>query len=76
MIQTCKSCPHLTHGNVRRTKMYFCTKTKAMVPQDSDKERAVFHRVPMECPHPDTEVKKRDKPAARKNWETIEHDQG
>lgn len=54
--------------------VFFCGKTEAIVPQTGSKERCVFHRVPLECPLPDTEVCKSATAVASHLQVVVTHD--
>ena len=72
MRKTCGDCPHLKRMEMMACPVFFCGKTDFMVPQSADGVRgiATFHRIPLECPLPDTEVVKSAKPAAKKHTTT------
>jgi hypothetical protein len=72
MRKTCGDCPHLKHMDMMSCPVFFCGKTDLVIPQNTDGARGVatFHRVPIECPLPDTEVAKSSKPVAKKDITT------
>lgn len=72
MLYTCGLCKNLVRHAMYGIILYSCKKTGCCVPQTTDKNKAVFHRVPMDCPLPDTESSKSEKPAARKHWVRVQ----
>jgi hypothetical protein len=76
---TCGGCAHLElHNLPMNRQIYGCKKTGAVVPQHSSlddscrKRMFVFWRVPLNCPLPDTEVRKSADKAPRSEWVTID----
>lgn len=60
-LENCGMCVDLVKTEVFRAVFYGCGRTGLVVPQTSGSdEGAVFHRVPMSCPRPDSEVIKRN----------------
>ncbi len=59
---TCEKCENLNIEDVFGLKMAGCKLTGLVIPHNSDskKDEMIFHRVPMQCPRPDSEVVKRE----------------
>lgn len=73
----CHGCKHLKCHEIPNTKIWYCghkdPKDGPIVPHESNPEGATFWRVPMSCPLPDTEVKKREKQAPKKTWSSVKY---
>lgn len=82
--QTCGGCPNLAFGDMGGLKTAYCSHGRddgdgPIVPHKSELEGKVggpsivtLWRVPMECPRPDSEVKKRRRGsfAPKSDWKT------
>jgi len=75
MLKTCALCELKDKYDfgANSAKVYYCKRTNLVLPGNHDKDSSVFYRVPMECPRPDDEVMKSEKPIARKDWEEVKH---
>lgn len=72
MRYTCGNCEYLKEDTVGNLRLYSCGKTGFCVPQSTDENKAIFHRIPKECPLSDDIVKKSENPVAKKHWIVIE----
>lgn len=73
MLKTCAKCPALTCKQLRSARVYGCSHTDTIVPHSTDSEKAVFWRIPLECPLPDSEVHKAETRVDEQEWETVLH---
>ncbi len=72
MENTCGNCKNLiSHDTAMGGNFYGCKVTGFVVPHHWDSEEAIFWRVPVNCPRPDSEVVKSETKAPRKDWVTI-----
>lgn len=56
-LKTCEHCPRLASVDLNGTKIFSCGVGGMLVPQYSEAGKpTIFHRVPLECPRPGTEV--------------------
>lgn len=72
--QTCGGCPHLVKTPFMRNGFVIgCEKTNSVVPHSAGFVEGVvtLFRVPLECPLPDTEVRKSKSQAKEKFWVRI-----
>lgn len=74
MRHTCGDCPHVkSQTMLEEYPVYFCGKTDTLVPLKGTKALTVFHRIPLDCPLPDTEVHKSESSAVQSLWVTVTH---
>lgn len=61
-LTTCENCENLNIENIFGLKLAGCKLTGLAVPHssDSEKDEMIFHRVPLACPRPDSEVVKKE----------------
>ena len=71
---TCGNCENLKFSQLRPNyaRMYYCGKTELIIPHQSDQEKAVFTRIPLNCPVESDLLFKSDNPAPELKHITIE----
>ncbi|MFK8770313.1 hypothetical protein [Aeromonas caviae] len=71
MKLTCATCPNLVRIDLTSNWLLGCSKNNYVVPHINDGKVVIFSHVPMYCPLPDDEVKKKNSPQTPKKWESM-----